>query len=197
MLSYGYARVSGSDQNPARQMDALRRYGIPPERIFADKRSGKDFKRTEYRRLLSVLKEGDLVVVLSLDRLGRNYEQILAEWERITKELKADVVVLDMPLLDTCAWADTLVGKFIADVVLQVLSFVAENERSNIRARQAEGIRLAKARGVEFDRPRREYTEEFRSVFRAYQEKRIALRDALAALGIGKAAFYKHLRRLT
>ena len=197
MISYGYARVSGNDQNLARQLDSLQNYGIPSKYIFADKQSGKDFERTEYRRLLSVLREGDLVVVLSLDRLGRNYEQILAEWKRITKELKADVVVLDMPLLDTRARADTLVGRFIADVVLQVLSFVAENERSNIRARQAEGIRLAKARGVKFGRPRKTYTEEFCSVIRAYKEKRVALQEALIILGIGKATFYKHLHRLT
>lgn len=188
---------SGSDQKPARQLVALQDYGIPSKHIFADKQSGKDFERAEYRRLLSILKEGDLVVVLSLDRLGRNYEQILAEWERITKELKADDVVLDMPLPDTRARANTLVGRFIADVVLQVLSFVAETERSNIRARQAEGIRLAKARGVKFGRPRKIYTEEFCSVIRAYKEKRVALQDALIILGVGKATFYKHLHRLT
>lgn len=131
----------------ARQTDALQSYGISPEHIFADKQSGKDFERAEYKKLLSVLKEGDLVAVLSLDRLGRNYEQILAEWEHITGNIKADIIVLDMPLLDTRARADTPVGKFIADVVLQVLSFVAENERSNIRSRQSEGIRLAKERG--------------------------------------------------
>ena len=189
MISYGYTRASGSDQKLARQSDALQNYGIPSKYIFTDKQSGKDFERTEYKRLLSVLREGDLVVVLSLDRLGRNYEQLLAEWERITKELKADVVVLDMPLLDTRARADTLVGRFIADVVLQVLSFVAETERSNIRARQAEGIRLAKARGMKFGRPRKKYTEEFCSVIRAYKEKRVTLQDALIILGIGKATF--------
>ena len=177
----------------ARQTDALQSYGISPERIFAAKQSGKDFERAEYKKLLSVLKEGDLVAVLSLDRLGRNYEQILAEREHITRNIKADIIVLDMPLLDARARADTLVGKFIADVVLQVLSFVAENERSNIRSRQAEGIRLAKERGVKFGRPEKKYTEEFRSVVRAYKEKRIPLQDALLALKIGKAAFYKHL----
>ena len=197
MASYGYCRVSGGDQNLARQTDALQSYGISPERIFAAKQSGKDFERAEYKKLLSVLKEGDLVAVLSLDRLGRNYEQILAEREHITRNIKADIIVLDMPLLDTRARADTLMGKFIADVVLQVLSFVAENERSNIRSRQSEGIRLAKERGVKFGRPEKKYTEEFRSVVRAYKEKRIPLQDALLALKIGKAAFYKHLRRLT
>ena len=196
MNNYGYARVSGNDQNLARQLAAFADFGIAPEHVFADKKSGKDFERTEYKRLLSVLREGDLLVVLSLDRLGRNYEQILSEWERITKQLRADVLVLDMPLLDTRTRADTLVGKFIADIVLQVLSFVAENERSNIRARQTEGIRLAKERGVKFGRPRRVYTEEFFSVVRAYKEKRITLQDALITLGIKKAAFYKHLRRL-
>lgn len=147
MASYGYCRVSGGDQNLARQTDALQSYGISPEHIFAAKQSGKDFERAEYKKLLSVLKEGDLVAVLSLDRLGRNYEQILAEREHITGNIKADIIVLDMPLLDARARADTLVGKFIADVELQVLSFVAENERSNIRSRQSEGIRLAKERG--------------------------------------------------
>lgn len=153
MTIYGYARVSARDQNLARQLSAFAEYGIPQKNIFADKKSGKNFLRTQYQHLLKHLKGGDLLVIASLDRLGRNYEQILNEWKQITREIGADILVLDMLLLDTRIRSGTLVGKFVADLVLQVLSFVAENERMNIRARQAEGIRLAKARGVRFGRP--------------------------------------------
>lgn len=197
MQTYGYARVSAKDQNLARQFAAFEDFGIPRKNIFADKKSGKDFSRTYYLKLIKKLRPGDLLVVQSLDRLGRNYEQILSEWERITRQIRADVLVLDMPLLDTRARADTLVGKFIADIVLQVLSFVAENERQNIRARQKEGIRLAKERGVKFGRPRRVYSDNFISVALSYKQKRIALRDALSALNICRSAFFKHLAYLS
>ena len=149
MKTYGYARVSAKDQNLARQLDSFKRLGIPRQNIYAEKSSGKDFCRTEYLKLRGVLQKDDLLVVQSLDRLGRNYDQITEEWRKITQSIGANILVLDMPLLDTRSRSDTLLGKFVSNLVLEVLSFVAENERSNIRARQAEGIRLAKERGAE------------------------------------------------
>lgn len=196
MKIYAYARVSARGQNLARQLEAFAPFRIPQSRIFAEKRSGKDFCREEYAKLLSLLAKGDLLIVGSLDRLGRNYEQIIAEWRRITKDIGADILVLDMPLLDTRARADSLVGKFVADIVLQVLSFVAENERANIRARQREGIRLAKERGVKFGRPPVPLTEEFVRAARAYQRGELPLRAALLRLGISRSAFFRRLARL-
>ena len=152
MTVYGYVRVSSKDQNEDRQMIALREVGVPEKNIFVDKQSGKDFNRPKYKRLLKRLKTDDLLYVKSIDRLGRNYEEIQNQWRILTKDKKVDIVVLDMPLLDTRRGKD-LVGTFLSDIVLQVLSFVAENERSNIRQRQAEGIAAAKARGVRFGRP--------------------------------------------
>ncbi len=137
-MTYAYARVSARDQNLTRQIEAFEKLGIPKDRIFCDKKSGKNFERRNYLRLIKRLKSGDLLVIKSIDRLGRNYEMIIEEWSRITNKIKANILVLDMPLLDTREKADTLVGKFISDIVLQVLSFVAENERENIRTRQAE-----------------------------------------------------------
>ena len=143
MRTYAYARVSARDQNLTRQIEAFLAFGIERKNIFCDKKSGKDFDRSGYLRMLSRLKAGDLVIIKSIDRLGRNYAMITEEWRRITKKLQADILVLDMPLLDTRGKADNLIGKFISDIVLQVLSFVAENERENIRTRQAEGIAAA------------------------------------------------------
>lgn len=154
MKTYAYARVSARDQNLVRQIEAFQAFDVDKKNIYSDKKSGKDFERKNYLRLLRKLKKGDLLVIKSIDRLGRNYKMITEEWRRITNEIEADILVLDMPLLDTRAKSDSLIGKFISDIVLQVLSFVAENERENIRARQAEGIALAKARGVRFGRPR-------------------------------------------
>ena len=196
MKIYGYARVSARDQNLARQLQAFESFGIEKRNIFAEKRSGKDFIRTEYAKLIRKLKPNDLMVIQSLDRLGRNYESILSEWRHITCEIGADILVLDMPLLDTRARNGTLVGRFVSDVVLQVLSFVAENERQNIRARQAEGIRLAKERGVKFGRPHKQPSEFFAAVAAKYKNKDIALRDALSALHMGKSTFYRQLSRL-
>lgn len=195
-MIYGYARVSGSDQNLSRQLEAFRRFGIEQKNIFSDKMSGKDFERKNYRRLLKKLKNGDLLVVKSIDRLGRNYDAIIDEWSRITVKLGADILVLDMPLLDTRTKADTLVGKFISDIVLQVLSFVAENERDNIRSRQAEGIRLAMAQGVKFGRPPREYTQEFIRTAKGYKQKSVPLTDALLLLKSSKTNFYYHVKKL-
>lgn len=196
MKIYGYARVSARDQNLARQIQAFTEYGIPKRNIFAEKKSGKDFCREEYAKLLTCLRPNDLLVIQSLDRLGRNYESILSEWRRITGNIGADILVLDMPLLDTRTRSGSLVGKFISDIVLQVLSFVAENERENIRARQAEGIRLAKERGVKFGRPQSVPSALFVSVAMQYRKKNITLRDALDTLQIGKSTFYRNLSRL-
>lgn len=146
MANYGYIRVSSIDQNEDRQLDAMEKLGIELKNLYADKQSGKDFKRPQYLRLVKKLKAGDLLFVKSIDRLGRNYEEILEQWRYLTKIKKVDIAVLDMPLLDTRIGKD-LMGTFLSDIVLQILSFVAENERDNIRKRQAEGIAAAKARG--------------------------------------------------
>ena len=164
MRNYGYVRVSTKDQNEDRQYIALRELCIPEENIFMDKQSGKDFVRPQYRRLVRRLKKDDLLYVKSIDRLGRNYTEILEQWRILTKEKGADIVVLDMPLLDTRRGKD-LMGTFLSDIVLQVLSFVAENERSNIRQRQAEGIAAAKARGVRFGRPPLPLPENFQEAY--------------------------------
>lgn len=195
-MIYAYARVSAKDQNLERQLSAFYDFGIEKPHVFSDKKSGKNFEREEYKRLLKKLKTGDLLVIKSIDRLGRNYSQIIEEWNRITNELGADVLVLDMPLLDTRTKANTLVGKFISDVVLQVLSFVAENERENIKARQAEGIKIAKEKGVRFGRPSFIYTDEFLSVVNDYLCKRVKLKTALQLLNITQSNFYYHVRKI-
>ena len=196
MNAYAYARVSARDQNLQRQIAAFSEYGIEKSRIFSDKKSGKDFERKEYKKLIKKLKSGDLLVIKSIDRLGRNYDQIIAEWAYITNTIGADILVLDMPILDTRTKADTLVGKFISDIVLQVLSFVAENERANIRERQADGIRLAKQNGVKFGRPKRQYSTEFLSIATDYIHKRISSAEAMKVLGVRKDNFYYHIRQI-
>ena len=162
-MIYAYARVSTREQNEARQLDALAAAGIARRDIYLDKQSGKDFDRPQYQRLLRRLRRDDLLYIKSIDRLGRNYEEIIEQWRVLTKEKGVDIVVLDMPLLDTRRGKD-LLGTFLADIVLQVLSFVAENERANIRQRQAEGIAAAKARGVRFGRPPRPLPDGFAEV---------------------------------
>ena len=163
MQKYGYIRVSSKDQNEDRQIDAIAKAGVPEDRIFIDKQSGKDFDRIQYVRMIRTLKRNDVLYVKSIDRLGRNYEAIIDEWNAITKKIGADIVVLDMPLLDTRKGKD-LMGTFIADLVLQILSFVAETERRNIKQRQAEGIAAAKARGVRFGRPSGPMPENFETI---------------------------------
>lgn len=195
-MMYAYARVSAKDQNLQRQLAAFYDYGIDKNRIFSEKKSGKDFERKEYKRLLKRLKAGDLLVVKSIDRLGRSYNQIIEEWNRITNIIGADILVLDMPLLDTRTKADTLVGKFISDIVLQVLSFVAENERENIKTRQAEGIKTAREKGVRFGRPSFIYSEDFLSVADDYLCKRIKLKTALQLLDIKQDNFFYHIRKI-
>ena len=196
MNTYAYARVSARDQNLQRQISAFIEYGIEKSRIFSYKKSGKDFERKEYKKLIRKLKNGDLLVIKSIDRLGRNYDQIIAEWAFITNAIGADILVLDMPILDTRTKADTLVGKFISDIVLQVLSFVAENERANIRERQADGIRLAKQNGVKFGRPRKKYSDDFLSVATDYIQKRIPMKTALKLSGVKQDNFFYHIRQI-
>lgn len=196
MNTYAYARVSAKDQNLERQLAAFHSFGIEKNRIFADKKSGKDFERKEYKKMIKKMKSGDLLVIKSIDRLGRNYDQIIAEWAHITNTIGADILVLDMPLLDTRTKAETLVGKFISDIVLQVLSFVAENERENIKQRQAEGIRAAIGKGIKFGRRPTEYSNEFLSVAYDYIEKRISSETARHLLGLKKNNFYYHIYRI-
>lgn len=172
MANYGYIRVSSIDQNEDRQLDAMEKLGIELKNLYADKQSGKDFKRPQYLRLVKKLKAGDLLFVKSIDRLGRNYEEILEQWRYLTKIKKVDIAVLDMPLLDTRIGKD-LMGTFLSDIVLQILSFVAENERDNIRKRQAEGIAAAKARGVKFGRPPGTLPETFHAVYQAWKAGKI------------------------
>ena len=193
---YGYVRVSGRDQNEARQMAALSEYEIPTDRIFTDKQSGKDFERPAYQELIRKLRPGDLMVVHSIDRLGRNYEEILQQWRIITKEIHADIRVLDMPLLDTSIHHD-LTGTLIADIVLQLLSYVAENERENIRKRQEEGIREAKARGVKFGRRPIEWTEAFERQAEMWRKGEITGRGAARNLGISHQTFMRKMKTMS
>ena len=176
-MTYGYIRVSTRDQNEDRQLDALRGLGIPRSRLYLDKQSGKDFQLPQYQRLLRHLHSGDVLYLASIDRLGRNYEEIQIQWRVLTKEKGVDIVVLDMPLLDTRQGKD-LMGTFIADLVLQILSFVAQNERENIRKRQAEGIAAAKARGVCFGRPQKPLPSNFATVCRQWQQGRLTMTQA-------------------
>ena len=171
-MVYGYMRVSAKDQNEDRQIIAMREVGVSEKNIYMDKQSGKDFKRKQYKRLVRKMKKDDLLYIKSIDRLGRNYEEIIKQWRYLTKEKRIDIIVLDMPLLDTRRGKD-LMGTFLSDIVLQVLSFVAENERSNIRQRQAEGIAAAKARGVKFGRPPKPLPENFHTVYQRWKNGKI------------------------
>lgn len=186
---YGYVRVSSKDQNEDRQLAAMQGLGIPDENIYIDRQSGKDFARPQYKRLLRRLKPDDVIYIKSIDRLGRNYTEILEQWRVLTKERCADIVVLDMPLLDTRRGKD-LMGTFLSDIVLQVLSFVAENERENIRQRQAEGIAAAKARGVQFGRPPIPLPKNFRQIHKAWRAQKITLRQAADVCGLPTGTFY-------
>ena len=189
MEIYGYVRVSSTDQNEDRQMIALRQMNIAEGNIYIDKLSGKDFNRPLYKKLLRKLKRGDLLYILSIDRLGRNYEEIQNQWRVITKEIGVDVCVIDMPLLDTRQGKD-LMGTFIADLVLQILSFVAQNEREYIRKRQAEGIAAAKAKGVKFGRKPLPLPDNFHEVHRAWRSKKLTLKQAAAACNMPVGTFY-------
>ena len=193
MSTYGYVRVSSRDQNEDRQLDALRGMEIEERNIFIDKQSGKDFERPQYKRLVRKVRREDLICIKSIDRLGRNYTEIQEQWRYLTKEKGADIVVLDMPLLDTRRGKD-LMGTFLSDIVLQVLSFAAENERTNIRQRQAEGIAAAKARGVRFGRPQIIMPEYFGKTVRSWERKEITVEEAVRRCGVSESTFYRRLR---
>lgn len=185
---YGYVRVSSRDQNEDRQMAAMEDNDVPKENIFMDKQSGKDFERPQYKRLIKHLREDDLLYIKSIDRLGRNYEEIIEQWRIISKVKKADIVVMDMPLLDTRKGKD-LMGTFLSDIVLQVLSFVAENERGNIRQRQAEGIAAAKARGVKFGRPPKRLPDNFNEVCLRWNAGKLTNAQAAKECGMAVSSF--------
>ena len=195
MAVYGYIRVSTNDQNTARQFAALEKWEIHKRNLYVDKQSGKDFNRPAYKKLLRKLKEGDLLYIKSIDRLGRNYEEIQEQWRILTKEKKIDIVVLDMSLLDPRNGKD-LLGTFISDVVLQILSFVAQNERENIRIRQAEGIAAAKANGVKFGRPELPLPDNFHEVHKAWREKKLTLKQAAEACGMKESTFFCKVKRI-
>lgn len=188
---YGYVRVSSKDQNITRQLLALKEFDLSYKNIYIDKVSGKDFNRPSCQKLLKKLKEGDLMIVKSIDRLGRNYDEIIEQWRLITKEIKADIKVLDMPLLDTTLSKDIL-GTFIADLVLQVLSFCAHEERTNIKQRQKEGIEAAKARGVQFGRRPLHLPREFPHIVKAFENKEMSEKEVLDVLQISRTSFYKY-----
>ncbi len=193
--TYGYIRVSTKEQNEDRQLIAMRGLSVAEENIFMDRQSGKDFRRPQYQRMVKKLKPDDLIYVKSIDRLGRNYEEILEQWRILTREKRVDIAVLDMPLLDTRRGKD-LMGTFLSDIVLQVLSFVAENERSNIRQRQAEGIAAARARGVRFGRPPHPLPENFRQIYRDWRGKKLTLKEAADACAMPVGTFYAKAVRL-
>ncbi len=193
MNIYGYVRVSSIDQNEERQMVALRDAAVPEKNIFMDKQSGKDFDRPNYKKLVKKLKTGDSLYILSIDRLGRNYEEIQKQWRVLTKEIGIDICVLDMPLLDTRNGKD-LMGTFIADLVLQILSFVAQSERENIKKRQAEGIAAAKAKGVKFGRPEKPVPNDFGKVVKDWEQKKLTLAEVLSQYNMSEATFYRRLR---
>ncbi len=193
MERYGYARVSSADQKEERQMIALRQENIPEQNIFIDRQSGKDFNRPSYRRMVRKLKMGDLLYILSIDRLGRNYEEIQTQWRILTKKIGVDICVLDMPLLDT-RYGKDLMGVFVADLVLQILSFVAQNERENIRKRQEEGIAAAKQKGVKFGRPEKKVPDDFVGIVEAWEQKKIPFAEVLRQCSMSEATFYRRLR---
>lgn len=191
--TYGYVRVSSTDQNEDRQIIALSTCNIPKKNIYMDKQSGKDFDRPQYKKLTRKLKNGDLLYIMSIDRLGRNYEEIQSQWRILTKEVGIDICVLDMPLLDTRQGKD-LMGTFIADLVLQILSFVAQSERENIKKRQAEGIAAAKAKGVKFGRPELKVPIDFGKIIRQWEHKQIPIAEVVKRCNMSEATFYRRLR---
>ena len=190
---YGYVRISGTDQNEDRQMEAMRKKGVEESHIYVDKQSGRDFNRPGYLKMMGRLKEGDLLYDLSIDRLGRNYREVQEQWRVLTKEMGVDICVIDMPLLDTRNGKD-LMGTFIADLVLQILSFVAESERDNIRKRQEQGIAVAKAKGVKFGRPRVQVPREFPEIVDEWERKEISFGEVLKRCGMSQATFYRKLK---
>ncbi len=190
---YGYVRVSSTDQNEDRQLIALSEKNIPQRNIHIDKQSGKDFERPQYKRLVKRLKPGDLLYILSIDRLGRNYEEIQRQWRVLTKDIGIDICVIDMPLLDTRNGKD-LMGTFIADLVLQILSFVAQSERENIKKRQAEGIAAAKAKGIKFGRPEKSVPDDFPRLIQDWEKNKLSFSELLKLCNMSEATFYRRLR---
>lgn len=193
-VQYGYIRVSSKEQNIGRQIAALEKIPVPPCNIYIDKQSGKDFDRPNYKKMMDRLQAGDVVFVKSIDRLGRNYDEIIEQWRVLTKTKDVDIVVIDFPLLDTRNQVNGLTGKFIADIVLQILSYVAQIERENIRQRQAEGIAVARAKGVSFGRPAREIPKEFPKVFELWKSGRISMRKAAKMMGANHTTVSKWIR---
>lgn len=191
--TYGYARVSSIDQNEDRQLIALRNRDVEDDHIFIDKQSGRSFERPQYKRMITKLKQGDLLYIVSIDRLGRNYEEVQNQWRFLTKEKGIDVCVIDMPLLDTRQGKD-LMGTFIADLVLQILSFVAQSERENIRKRQKEGIAAAKAKGVRLGRPEKPVPDNFEAIVNEWEKKKISFQEALRQCDMSEATFYRKLK---
>ncbi len=187
---YGYCRVSDKDQNEARQLSAMQEAGVDERFILVDKQSGKDFQRPQYQILKNALRENDLLIIKSIDRLGRNYKEIIKEWQEITQEIKADIKVLDMSLLDTTLHKD-LLGTFISDLILQVLAYVAQQERENIKARQAEGITVAKANGKHLGRPKAEYPEKWEEIYQDWKSEKITATKAMEILDMKRTTFYK------
>lgn len=192
---FGYIRVSSKDQNEGRQLDAMKKMGINDRDIYLDKQSGKNFERANYQLLKRVIRKGDILYIHSLDRFGRNKEEILQEWNDLTKNIEADIVVLDMPLLDTTQYKDSM-GTFIADLVLQILSWMAEEERQRIRKRQREGIDLALQNGIQFGRPAVFVSEEFKEVYRRWKAKELTAVEAMQEAGMKKTSFYKLVKAL-
>lgn len=193
-MEYGYVRVSSKDQNIARQIEDMYNHGLLDKFIYIDKQSGKDFEREKYKSLKRKLKQGDVLFVKSIDRLGRDYDMIIQEWRDITFRIGADIVVIDMPLLDTREKNRGLTGKFISDLVLQILSYVAEIERENIKKRQTEGIKIAKQKNVKFGRPKTKLPENFDSICKKYVNKEFSLKDVLEKTQMKKSVFYKYLK---
>lgn len=191
MERYGYIRVSAKDQNPERQILAMQEQQISKEKIYLDKVSGQDFSRPQYVKLLKKLKKGDVIIIKSIDRLGRNYGEILEQWRKITKEIGADIQVIDMPLLNTNSFHEDLTGVFISDLVLQILAYVAETERAFIKQRQAEGIAAAKLKGVQFGCKRTELPDEFEEYYQLWCKGEISLRKAAQALQMNHTTFYR------
>ena len=195
-MNYGYVRVSSVSQNIDRQMEEMYKLGLTKKYIYVDYQSGKDFNRPNYQKLKRKLKKNDLLIIKSIDRLGRNYEMIIKEWSDITKRINADIQVIDFPLLNTQVGYDNLVGKFISDIILQVLSFVAQNERENIRQRQAEGIRIAKEKGIHLGRPKYILPENFNEVVSLYEKKELTPLEAASRLNMNKSTFVKYAKIL-
>ena len=193
-MEYAYIRVSTRTQNIARQLEEIKKFDLPKRNIYIDKESGKDFNRINYQRLIKKIKKDDLLIIKSIDRLGRNYTMIMEEWQKITKKIGANILVIDMPILDTRQHPENLIGRFIADIVLQLLSFMAENERINIKERQREGIRIAKEKGVKFGRPKVKLPDNKDEIIDKYKRKEITNKEASKILGISRGTFFRILK---